>query len=102
MVSSEILLGYTYETNSGIETSFVRVNEGSGTNLLQEDIEEGFVDYIMIDFLEYDGYEFIETDGAQVMLSELYQVKFHSVEEVIKHLIDTSFLPDVKYMILNS
>ena len=28
------------------ETEFIRINEGTGDNLLREDQEEGYVDYI--------------------------------------------------------
>ena len=58
------------------DVGFIRINEGNGSNLLPEDEELGYVDYIMVDFLEYDGYDFTETDGAQVMLTKMYQEKF--------------------------
>ncbi len=82
------------------EVGFYKISEGSGDNLLKDDIEEGFVDYIMLDELEYDGYEFDEIDGSQVMLNELYQDKFNSVEEVIEYLKETEFIPNVEYTIL--
>lgn len=79
---------------------FVRINEGTGDNLLSEDEANGYVDYIMLDFMEYDGMELIETDGAQVMLTELYQEKFESETEVVQYLIDTDWIPDVDYTYL--
>ena len=79
---------------------FVRINEGTGDNLLLEDEANGYVDYIMLDFMEYDGMELIETDGAQVMLTELYQEKFESETEVVQYLIDTDWIPDVDYVYL--
>lgn len=79
---------------------FVRINEGTGDNLLSEDEANGYVDYIMLDFMEYDGMELIETDGAQVMLTELYQEKFESETEVVQYLIDTDWIPDVDYVYL--
>lgn len=82
------------------DVGFIRINEGNGSNLLDEDEAEGYVDYIMLDFLDYDGYEFEETDGAQVMLTELYQEKFNSITDVIRHLIDCSWIPDEDYTIL--
>ena len=82
------------------DVGFVRINEGNGSNLLDEDEEEGYVDYIMLDFLEYDGYDMIENDGAQVMLCEMYQEKFNSVEEVVKHMIDCNWIPDTEYTVL--
>lgn len=79
---------------------FVRINEGTGDNLLSEDEVNGYVDYIMLDFMEYDGMELIETDGAQAMLTELYQEKFESETEVVQYLIDTDWIPDVDYVYL--
>ncbi len=79
---------------------FVRINEGTGDNLLSEDEANGYVDYIMLDFMEYDGMELIETDGAQAMLTELYQEKFESETEVVQYLIDTDWIPDVDYTCL--
>ena len=54
------------------ETGFIKINEGSGDNLHYEDELQGYVDYIMLDFIDYDGYDFTETDGGQVMLTEMY------------------------------
>ena len=92
-VASNILI---WEKHVG----FVRINEGSGDNLLPGDEAEGYVDYIMIDFITYDGYDFVEEDGEQYLLTELYQDKFKSVTEVIDYLIGVDCLPDVDYMIL--
>lgn len=80
------------------KVGFIKINEGSGDNLFDED--EGYVDYIMLDFFEYDGYDFTETDGAQVMLTEMYQEKFESVTEVVRYLIDCDWIPDVEYVYL--
>lgn len=82
------------------EVGFLRINEGTGDNLLPEDEEQGFVDYIMLDFIEYNGYDFEEGDGVQVMLTELYQEKFKTVNDVIQHLIDTNWIPDYTYQVL--
>lgn len=79
---------------------FFRINEGSGDNLSQEDEEQGYVDYIMLDRLSYDGTDFCETDGAQVMLTELYQEKFEDEVAVVQYLIDTGFIPDEEYFYL--
>lgn len=79
---------------------FVRINEGTGDNLLSEDEANGYVDYIMIDFITYDGNDFIEEDGAQAMLTEMYQDKFENEEEVVQYLIDTDWIPDEDYTYL--
>lgn len=82
------------------KVGFIRINEGTGDNLLLEDEEEGYVDYIMLDFMEYDGMDLIETDGGQVMLSEMYQEKFENEAEVVQYLIDADWIPDVDYVYL--
>ena len=82
------------------EIGFIRIAEGNGSNLLTEDEELGFVDYIMVDFIEYDGYEFTETDGIQVMLTELYQTQFNTKEDVVKHLIENGHIPEAEYTYL--
>lgn len=82
------------------QVGFIKINEGNGSNLLDEDEEDGYVDYIMLDFIEYDGYDFIETDGAQVMLMEMYQEEFEDETEVVEYLIDCGWIPDVDYVYL--
>lgn len=93
MVSSEILIWNK-------EIGFIRIAEGTGDNLLDEDEAEGFVDYIMLYFLDYEDGELMENDGIQVMLCEFYQEKFDSVDQVIGHLIDCEFIPEVEYIVL--
>lgn len=86
------------------ETKFIRIAEGTGDNLFQEDIEDGYVDYVMIDNYEYDNDELVETyiiDGGQMMLTELYQEQFHNAKEVVDYTIKAGFIPDVDYIILN-
>lgn len=85
------------------ETDFIKISEGTGDNLLWEDKEEGYVDYMMIDGYSFNGDELeenYEIDGGQAMLTELYQDKFNSPEEVIEYLIAEDFIPDVNYTIL--
>lgn len=84
------------------EIGFFRIAEGTGDNLLREDKEEGYVDYLLLEELEYDGQNCLnEVDGTQVMLTELYQEKFHTVDELLKYLIvDTGFLPNELFQVL--
>ncbi|MBP3899086.1 MAG: hypothetical protein J6D57_14795 [Mogibacterium sp.] len=67
--SSEALLLFPKE---GL---FIHAQEGSGDNLLREDIAEGYVDYI--DWTSYralwsyaDGFEIDEADGGMAMFKE--------------------------------
>lgn len=82
------------------DTDFIRINEGTGDNLLREDRAAGYVDYIMLDYMEYDGDELTEMDGDQIMLTQLYQEQFHSVQDVINYLVDCGFIPRESYLIL--
>jgi len=72
------------------ETSgrYFKINEGTGDNLLPEDVEEGYVDYIY-----YDIYENLDDvnqdnicDGGMYMLTKLY--KDCSTDEILKFVGD--------------
>lgn len=99
MVASEILIWNK-------EIGFIRIYEGDGCNLLPEDEDEGYVDYINIDGLAYELGELAEcyepVEGGMAMLTELYQKKFESATEVVQYLIDTDWIPDVEYVILHA
>lgn len=82
------------------ETEFIKINEGTGDNLLREDQEEGYVDYINCDFISYDGTEFVEEDGRMMLLKDLYQDKFHNIPELLHYLIDEQLIPDNEYLVL--
>lgn len=90
-MASNILV---WEPNVG----FIRINEGTSANPLQENEKEGM--WIMLDFISYDGVDFVKTDCAHVMLSELYQEKFESETEVVQYLIDTGWIPETEYYYL--
>lgn len=57
---------------------FLMACEGTGDNLLQEDIDEGFCDYVYIETYTYEGFngELVEEDGGQLMLEELFVNKY--------------------------
>lgn len=59
MVPSNILI---WEPDFG----FFKINEGNGSNLLEEDEAAGYVDYIMYEAMEYNGYDFTEIDGVKL------------------------------------
>lgn len=64
---------------------FLMAEEGSGDNLLPEDIEEGYVDYMYIETYSWSGVhgDLIEEDGGQFMLKEAFVEKYGS--EGTKH-----------------
>lgn len=86
------------------ETNFIKINEGTGDNLLKEDIAVGYVDYIVVEGAAYDGTDLVKSyepfEGGFLYLYKLYQEMFNTAEEVIQYLIDADFIPDVDYVIL--
>lgn len=78
----------------------VRIAEGNGTNLLDEDEAEDYVDYIYYDQHELSS-GIPECDGGQVMLTELFRDKFSSTEDAIPAVLDMAYgNKDLKYVIL--
>ena len=86
------------------EIGFIRIYKGAGDNLLPEDEEAGYVDYINIDGLEYEYGELTESykpiEGGMAMLTELYQKQFGTEKDVIKYLKETDWIPDERYTVL--
>lgn len=65
---------------------FVHFEEGTGDNLLKEDIREGYVDYLNWTKFVFDAEEFREEDGGMILYKE-------PVKDVFKRLADA--IPDV-------
>ena len=68
----------------------IRISEGSGDNLLDEDIEAGYVDYIYYEQHSRE-IDFPEVDGGQIMLAEPFQEKYNSTKECIPAVLDMAF-----------
>ena len=64
-----------------VEEMIITAVEGTGDNLLDEDIKEGYVDYLMTNIYKTDGYELVEEDAGQKMLTELWQDVLQRAEE---------------------
>ena len=64
------------------------ITEGTGDNLTQEDIDNGYVDYIYYDYYDsLDAIQFQDAhDGGMILLKKLYQN--HSLEEIIQQVQD--------------
>ena len=54
-----------------------RISEGDGGNLLKEDIENGYVDYIYYEIYNADDLD-NEIDGGMILLKEYFQDKYKS------------------------
>lgn len=70
------------------EDTYYYIAEGDGCNLLEEDEEAGYVDYIYFTVYDSDG----EIDGGLMLLEEYYQDKFKSADEVIKYVLDDRYI----------
>lgn len=72
------------------EQQIIKISEGSGDNLQDEDIANGYVDYIY-----YEQYSrecgFPEVDGGMIMLTQLFQEKYESTKECIPAVLDMAF-----------
>lgn len=68
----------------------LRVAEGNGSNLLEDDEGEGYVDYIYYDQYELDP-AMTNCDGGQVMLTEMFRDKFESTLDAIPAALDMAY-----------
>lgn len=72
------------------EQQIIKISEGTGDNLTDEDMDAGYVDYIY-----YEQYSreqgFPEVDGGMIMLTELFQEKYNSTAECISAVLDMAF-----------
>lgn len=60
--------------------------EGTGDNLLDEDIADGYVDYFMTSIYKQEGEDIVLADGGQLLTSTL--IKDMEQEEQVKRLLD--------------
>lgn len=78
----------------------IRIAEGDGCNLLEEDIQDGYVDYIYYEQYEL-GVDMPETDGGQVMLTEAFHDRFSSMEECIPCVLNMAYgVESIPYAVL--
>ena len=68
----------------------IRIDEGSGDNLTDDDIAQGYVDYIYYEVYNVQQ-DLPEVDGGIVMLTELFQNKFKSVKDSIPAVLDMAY-----------
>lgn len=73
-----------------VKQQLIQISEGSGDNLTDEDIDNGYVDYI---YYEQHAREidFPNVDGGMIMLTELFQEKYKSTKECIPDVLDMAF-----------
>lgn len=79
----------------------VRIDEGSGDNLTDDDIAHGYVDYIYYEVYNVQQ-DFPETDGGMIMLKEPFQEKFKSTKDAIPAVLDMAYGDEsIGYIVLD-
>ena len=79
----------------------IRIDEGSGDNLTDDDIEQGYVDYIYYEVYSVEQ-DFPETDGGMIMLTEPFQEKFKSTKDAIPAVLDMAYGNEsIEYIVLD-
>ena len=70
---------------------FLRVFEGSGMNLSEEDTAAGYKDYLYISIMQYDQGGLVETDGGIKLLDQLYMDWYETTENLISEAMKFQF-----------
>ena len=77
----------------------IRISEGDGGNLLEEDIEQGWEDYVYYDV--FDGLGEEECGGGMVLLPKPFRTMFYSTEDAVCDVLAQRYgRPDVGFVAL--
>lgn len=79
---------------------FLFISEGTGDNLLPEDMREGYVDYVNIDRYVFTGdidSPFVEVDGGMMLLKKPYQDSFNDDDDLARQCIEYMYDKDIAY-----
>ena len=79
----------------------VHVSEGTGDNLLKEDADEGYVDYLNYACYELDG-GIEESEGGMVLFRSLIHDKFHCLGEALPMVFEEAYGDSVQGFVLLS
>lgn len=63
---------------------YFKIAEGTGDNLLEEDIEMGYVDYIYYTVYDSEG----EIDGGMMLLEDYFRNIFASTRDAVEYVLD--------------
>ena len=79
----------------------IRIDEGSGDNLTDDDIAQGYVDYIYYEVYNVQQ-NLPEVDSGIIMLTEWFQEKFESTKEAIPAVLDMAYGDEsIEYIMLD-
>ena len=76
-----------YTTNR----EFVHVEEGTGDNLLKEDMKAGFVDYLNWTLYRFEGGAFGEIDGGMLLLDKPCDEKYPDAHSVVWDILKQAY-----------
>lgn len=68
----------------------IRIAERTGDNLLEEDIDAGYVDYIYYDQYLLD-VDMPDVDGGMVLLKEMLRDKYRCLADCIPDVLDMAY-----------
>ena len=68
----------------------VRIAEGTGDNLLEEDADAGYVDYIYYDQYMLDA-DMPDAGGGMVLLKEMLRDRYGCLEDCIPDVLDMAY-----------
>lgn len=79
----------------------VKISEGSGDSLNDEDIEAGYVDYVYYEQYVMDPH-MRETDGGMIMLTEPFRNEYGCTKDAVPDVLDTAYRgKHLEYIVLN-
>ncbi|MCD8109254.1 MAG: hypothetical protein LUE14_04030 [Clostridiales bacterium] len=78
----------------------VKIAEGTGDNLLREDKEQGYVDYINYEIASMKE-DFVEADGGMILLKQLFREKYTCTEECVEDVLRFHYGEVPGYVILD-
>lgn len=79
----------------------IRITEGSGDNLTDDDLDQRYIDYIYYEThsLKQD---LPEVDGGMILLNQLFRQKYNSTKESITAVLDMAYEDEnIDYVLLN-
>ena len=69
------------------DEKIIRISEGNGCNLTNEDIDDGYVDYLYYDIFDAQDFQDVE-DGGMVLLKKPIKEEFNSIGEVLERVLN--------------
>lgn len=73
------------------QTTLIYLQEGSGDNLIPEDVKNGYVDYLDYTCFDLDNGEVNESDGGEMMMTEYVQKRYSCLADAIPDILDFQF-----------